>query len=315
MENACNTSNSFVLLGIVEIEGSRFLHCVLCFLTYSFTLFFSLTILFVIWAEQSLHEPMYILIGSLVLNGIFGSSVFMPKMMVDLLKWSNCVSRVGCFTQAFCIGVFPISEISIFTIMAYDTYIAVCHPLRYPTLMTKETVLYLLASCYIINFVLVLIAILLVARLPLCGTQVRGIFCDNMVLVYLSCVDNSINYIYGTVMFSAYLIVCMLLISYSYLQISLVCLRLTSETCKRSVHTLVTHILNFSVFLIGVLFVFIRYRVGRKNSAVLSVFLCLTTFVLPPFLYPLIYGVRTKKLNTKVLCCFKKMNKGVFRKF
>ncbi|OCT56459.1 hypothetical protein XELAEV_18000081mg [Xenopus laevis] len=231
MENACNTSNSFVLLGIVEIEGSRFLHCVLCFLTYSFTLFFSLTILFVIWAEQSLHEPMYI------------------------------------------------------------------------------------RSCYIINFVLVLIAILLVARLPLCGTQVRGIFCDNMVLVYLSCVDNSINYIYGTVMFSAYLIVCMLLISYSYLQISLVCLRLTSETCKRSVHTLVTHILNFSVFLIGVLFVFIRYRVGRKNSAVLSVFLCLTTFVLPPFLYPLIYGVRTKKLNTKVLCCFKKMNKGVFRKF
>ncbi|OCT93409.1 hypothetical protein XELAEV_18016478mg [Xenopus laevis] len=315
MDNACNTSNSFVLLGMVETEGSRFLYCVLCILTYSFTLFFSLTLAFVIWAEQSLHEPMYILIASLVLNGILGSSTFVPKMMIDLLTRSNCISRVGCFTQAFCIGAFPISEICIFTIMAYDTYLAVCHPLRYPTLMTKETVLYLLVSCSIVNYISVLIAILLSARLPLCGTQINSIVCDNMGLVFLSCVDNSINYFYGTVLFSAYLIVCMLLICYSYLQISLVCLRLTSETYKRSVHTLVTHILNFSVFFIGVLFVFIRYRVGRKNSAVLSALLCLTTLVLPPFLNPLIYGMRTKKLNAKVLCCLKKINKGAFHKF
>ncbi|KAE8628130.1 hypothetical protein XENTR_v10007344 [Xenopus tropicalis] len=315
MEHACNTSNSFVLLGILEIEGSRFFYCVLCSLTYILTVFLSLTIAFVIWTEQSLHEPMYILIGSLVLNGIFGSSAFVPKVMIDLLTRSNCISRVGCFAQAFCIGVFPISEISIFTMMAYDTYLAVCHPLRYSTLMTKETALYLLVGFWIMNFFSVLAAILLSARLPLCGTQISGLLCDNTGLVFLSCVDDSINYFYGTVLFSAYLSVCMLLISYSYLQIALVCHRLTSETYKRSVHTLVTHILNFSVFLVGVLFVFIRYRVGRKNSPLLSVLLALTTLVLPPVLNPLIYGVRTKKLNAKVLNRLKKLNKGTFTKF
>uniref|UniRef100_A0A1B8Y8M2 G-protein coupled receptors family 1 profile domain-containing protein n=1 Tax=Xenopus tropicalis TaxID=8364 RepID=A0A1B8Y8M2_XENTR len=313
MEIEFNTSKSFVLLGIEEMERFKYLYCSLLLLIYFFILLFSCTIISVVLLDESLHEPMYTLIASLLLNGIFGSSCVFPKLIADLLISSKEISRVGCFTQKFFAALFVYSEISTFTIMAHDTYLAVGHPLRYPTLMTNSMALKLILGSLIFNIILMLPASVLSARLPLCGTHISNVFCDNPSILYLSCVNDSVSKLYGTINFVGYLILMALLIAHSYLRILLICLKVSKDACRKAIHTLVTHLLNFSIFLIGVLFLFARYRLGATNLPLTyHIILSITGFVFPPFLTPLLYGIRMQTLQTKIIQYLWNVKQSVF---
>ncbi|KAG8430855.1 hypothetical protein GDO86_019863 [Hymenochirus boettgeri] len=254
---------------------------------------------------------MYILIASLVLNGIIGSSSFFPKLIVDLVSSTTVISRDACSIQSFFMLTCACSEISTFTLMAYDTHLAVCHPLRYNSLMTNAVVVNLIAGTFSLNVIIVLIPILLSARLPLCGSKINSIFCDNMSLFVLSCIDNSINKLYGSVIFVSYLITAILIIVYCYIQIFLICIKLSKDASKKATHTVVTHLLNFSIFLTGALFLFIRHRLENLNvPTFLNILLSIAAPVVPPFLTPLIYGLRTKALKIKIICQMQKYMNG-----
>ncbi|OCT56455.1 hypothetical protein XELAEV_18000077mg [Xenopus laevis] len=208
METEFNTSKNFVLLGVEEMERFKYLYFSLLLLTYFFILLFSCTIIFVVVFDESLHEPMYTLIAILLLNGIFGSTCFYPKLITDVLLSSKEISRVGCFTQASSVILFAYCEISTFTIMAHDTYLAVGNPLRYPKLMTNLVVLKLIMGFLIFNIILTLPVPLLSARLLICGSHISNVYCDNPSIFTLSCVDTSLNKLYGNVSFVSYLMGC-----------------------------------------------------------------------------------------------------------
>ncbi|XP_031752111.1 olfactory receptor 51L1-like [Xenopus tropicalis] len=229
-----NISKNFVLLGIEEMERFKYLYCLLFFLIYFFILLFSCTIISVVLLDESLHGPMYTLIAILLLNGIFGSSSIFPKLITDLLLSSKEISHVGCVAQAYTIILFAFCEISTFTIMAHDTYIAVGHPLRYPTLMTNSVALKLIMGSLIFNIILMLPIPILSARLPICGSRISGIFCDNPSILVLSCVDVSLNKLYGNVTLVGYISVMALLIAHSYLRICLICLKISKDASPAS---------------------------------------------------------------------------------
>ncbi|KAE8628141.1 hypothetical protein XENTR_v10007355 [Xenopus tropicalis] len=302
MEIEFNTSKNFVLLGIEEMERFKYLYCSLLLLIYFFILLFSCTIISVVLLDESLHGPMYTLIASLLLNGIFGSSCVFPKLITDLLLSSKEISRVGCFTQASTMILSGYFEISTFTIMAHDTYLAVGNPLRYPTLMTNSVALKLILGSLIFNIILTLPAPLLSARLPICGSQISNVFCDNASILILSCVDTSINKLYGNVSFVSYLTVMALLIAHSYLRILLICLKISKDACRKAIHTLVTHLLNFSIFMGGGLFLFVRYRLGNTNLPLTYyIILSIMGFIFTPLFSPLIYGIRMQTLKVRVI--------------
>uniref|UniRef100_A0A803JMA0 G-protein coupled receptors family 1 profile domain-containing protein n=1 Tax=Xenopus tropicalis TaxID=8364 RepID=A0A803JMA0_XENTR len=170
---------------------------------------------------------MYTLIANLMLTGIFGVSCFLPKLILDLFFSSKVISRAACLIQSFCVTLFAYCEISTFTIMAYDTYLAVCHPLRYAAIMTNRTALRLIAGSLIFSLVIVALLLFLSARLPLCGSHINNFFCDYMSIFILSCVSNPLTKLYGTIVFTAYLTGTMMTIAYSYLRILLVCLKVS----------------------------------------------------------------------------------------
>ncbi|KAE8628140.1 hypothetical protein XENTR_v10007354 [Xenopus tropicalis] len=302
MENELNTSKNFVLLGIEEMERFKYLYCSLLLLIYFFILLFSCTIISVVLLDESLHEPMYTLIASLLLSGIFGSSCVFPKLITDLLLSSKEISRVACFTQTFSVTLFGYFEVSTFTIMAHDTYIAVGNPLRYPTLMTNSVVFKLMMGSLIFTVILTLPVPLLSARLPICGSHIRNVFCDNPSILILSCVDTSMNKLYGNVSFVSYVMVMTLLIAYAYLRIYLICLKISKDASKKAIHTLVTHLLNFSIFMAGGLFLFVRYRLGNTNLP-LTYFTILSImgFIFTPLFSPLIYGIRMQTLKVRII--------------
>ncbi|KAG8430856.1 hypothetical protein GDO86_019864 [Hymenochirus boettgeri] len=311
MDSEFNISTSFTLLGLVEMDGLKYLYSSLSFLIYVLTLLCNLIIVIAVWTEESLHQPMYVLIASLVLNGIIGSSSFFPKLIVDLVSSTTVISRDACFIQSFCLMISAYCEISTFTLMAYDTHLAICHPLRYNSLMSNVVVLNLLVGSFFFNLIIVLIIILLSARLPLCGSQINSIFCDNMSLFILSCVDTSMNKLYGTIIFVSYLVTAIIIIVYSYIQIFLVCIKVSKDAGKKATHTVVTHLLNFSIFLTGALFIFIRYRLENTHIPIfIHILLSITALLFPPFLTPLIYGLRTKALKIKIMCLLHKYMNG-----
>ncbi|KAG8431672.1 hypothetical protein GDO86_020525 [Hymenochirus boettgeri] len=302
MEIAFNTSTSFVLLGIVEMEKLKVLFIPLSLTIYLLVLLFNTTIIYVVLLDESLHRPMYTLIAFLLLNGMFESSTIFPKLVVDLLLSSEAISRVGCFAQTFFVTLFAYCEISTFTIMAYDMYVAVFHPLQYPTLITNSLALKLISGSLVFNISLILSGLFLSASIPICGSHVKNVFCDNMSILNLSCVDSSVSRLYGMVHFTIYLIFTVIVITYSYMRILQICLKVSEDACRKAIHTLVTHLLNFSFFLITVLFIFIRYRLADTNlPLVCHIILSIAGLVLPPLLSPLVYGIRTQTLKRKVV--------------
>ncbi|KAM9319768.1 olfactory receptor 51B5-like [Gastrophryne carolinensis] len=302
MENVFNISHNFVLLGVVEMKKHKYLYLSFSSIFFLFILVMNGILVFVVMEERSLHEPMYILIASLLFNEIFGCSSFYPKLLADLASSSDALAINNCRFQSILLLTFSLFEMTVFTVMAFDRYLAVCFPLRYAALMTNGRVIKSIVVAWAAGFILSSIMVFLGWNLPLCGDKISNVFCDNMSMVILACVDASVSRMYSAVLITFYLIVTVLVTLFSYLRIFIVCLRLAKESRQKAMHTLVTHILNFFIFLMGFLFVFLRFRLEKITIPIMAhVFLTVSQFLFPPLLNPLIYGIRTHALKIKAV--------------
>ncbi|KAF7664783.1 hypothetical protein LDENG_00166190, partial [Lucifuga dentata] len=100
----------------------------------------NVTVIVMIFVDKSLHEPMYIFLCNLCINGLYGTAGFYPVLLNDLLSPSHLISHAGCFLQGFVIHSSAATDFSILALMAYDRYVAICRPLMYHSVMTKQRV-------------------------------------------------------------------------------------------------------------------------------------------------------------------------------
>ncbi|KAM3936243.1 olfactory receptor 52K1-like [Leptodactylus fuscus] len=308
MENMSQVTTSFVLLGVVEMENFRYLYSIIAAVVYLTTMTICCLILYVVWTEVTLHEPMYIFICNLVFNGMFGSSTFLPKLIVDLLSRSRTITIYGCLIQSFFLHSFAAVEVFTFTIMAHDRYLAVGQPLRYSTLMTNDKAIKFLGVNWSTAFTVVFIPVIMTAYLPLCGANLNNVFCENMSLIKLACGDASVNNIFGAVEAFLIDISCLLIIIYCYIRTFIICLRISKEAGQKAIQTLVTHLLAFSTFMIASFFILLRYRInGGSISLSAHVFITIIGLMTPITVNPIIYGIRTEALKVKILQKFQKM--------
>ncbi|KAM3936232.1 olfactory receptor-like protein DTMT [Leptodactylus fuscus] len=189
--------DDYVLLGLKEMEHLKYFYSAFALVIYFITIFLGTLIVYVVWTEQSLHEPMYIFICNLVWNVMVGSSALFPKLAIDLITGSSTISLSGCLTQAFFIQSFAFMEISTLTIMAYDRYLAVGFPLRYHFLMTNKKALLSLVIMWLVVLIGRLVGVMLVAKLTLCGNSIHNVFCETVSLIRLACISTAMNDLYG----------------------------------------------------------------------------------------------------------------------
>ncbi|XP_073473908.1 olfactory receptor 51E1-like [Aquarana catesbeiana] len=307
-KNVSANITNFVLVGLIEIESFRYVCAVLAFTLFSVTLFMTSMIVYIIWTEKSLHEPMYILICMLVINVMLGNLSFFPKLAIDLLSGCSTISLTGCLCQSFCLQLYAWVEMFTFTVMAYDRYLAVGHPLRYHTLMTNFTTQKISLVIYVFNVVKVGVSVLLTSKLTFCGVNINNVFCEIVSLQPLACSDITINVIYGNTWTLLDSISCLLVIVYSYIRTVIICLKLSAESSQKAIHTLMTHILAFSIYGVTLLFVNFRNRLNRGSASTkLDVIIPLIGTGIATSVNPLIYGIRTKALRKKILCNLQKM--------
>lgn len=272
---------------------------------YSSLLFSNIGVLLLIITEKTLHQPMYILFCNLSVNDIVGNTVLLPRMMAHMVSTEWLITYSQCVAQAFHSHTFGSAAHMILVIMAIDRYIAICHPMRYSSVMTTRAVIGLSVTAWGVSLLLVSILIGLTVRLSRCRSVIKNAYCDNASLFKLSCDDVSINNIYG-LFFTVLLFSCSMGgIAVTYFRIALVCwIKKNKELNNRAMQTCASHlvlylIMLWSGFLTIILHRFPNYPDLRKIAYVLF-------HVVPANLNPIIYGMQTQLLRERIIHILKR---------
>lgn len=177
----------FILLGIPHTEGLETMLFVLFLSFYIFTLLGNLLILLAIVSSTRLHTPMYFFLGKLSIFDIFFPSVSSPKMLLYLSGNSRTISYAGCVSQLFFYHFLGCTECFLYTVMAYDRFVAICYPLRYTIIMSHRVCAILAMGTSLFGCIQATFLTTLTFQLPYCGpSDVDYYFCDIPVMLKLA---------------------------------------------------------------------------------------------------------------------------------
>jgi len=290
----------FSLQGLNHTQTTRQLYFAAALLLYSLTVLANLTVVLVVAVERSLHQPMYVLLCNLCVNGLYGASSFYPKLLYDLLADAHRISYAGCLGQIFAVYSYVFCEYTNLAVMAYDRYVAICLPLRYHRIMTRRRVGQLLALTWGFTLLESLVGVVLTSRLPLCSRNIDKMYCTNWEVVKLSCADTTANNIYGFLLMVSHLAQ-VLLIMVSYGHIVRAC-RSSKASRSKFFQTCLPHLTTLSVFTLSLVFEFMFARYGGgEGLGTLSNLMAAEFLVVPPLVNPLVYGLNLQRIHGQVL--------------
>ncbi|XP_069495707.1 olfactory receptor 52K1-like [Ambystoma mexicanum] len=300
------TPSSLVLVGIPGLEAYHIWFAAPLLFMYIVTLVGNCFLLLSVKTLRSLHKPMYLLISLLSFSDMVLSSSILPKMLA--IFWLNDVeiSFAACLIQMFLINVFAAVESGILTAMAIDRYIAVCHPLRYSTIITNSLIPKIAAVCLSRAVIAVLPEPLLAIRVPFCSRSIVHSFCEHIAVVKLSCTNISLNSAYGVGVTLAVGAMDLPSIFVSYFLILRAVLNLPHKDRFKAFSTCISHICVMSLFYIPILFSLSLHRLNTNIPPYVHIIVVNAYLLLPPVANPLIYGARMAEIRHGVLQLFQK---------
>ncbi|XP_033474137.2 olfactory receptor 2A7-like [Epinephelus lanceolatus] len=292
----------FALSGLNETMNHRAVLFSLTLLCYLFILLVNVTLIVTIILDKNLHEPMYILLCMFCMNGLYGTAGFYPKFLWDLLSPVHVISYAGCPVQALVMYSFACSDLSILAVMAYDRYVAICRPLVYHCIMSKQRLLMLVCFSWLAPFCIIGTNIILTSRLKLCSSFIARLFCVNWIIVSLACfpADTVVNNIVAYITIIIYVFHGVFIV-WSYMYLIKTCVN-SIENRAKFMQTCVPHLTSLLIFLGTILLDIMHIRYGSKDlPQTLQNFIAIEFLIIPPIMNPLIYGFKLTKIRNRVL--------------
>ncbi|XP_025314187.1 olfactory receptor 7G1-like [Canis lupus baileyi] len=289
--------SEFLLMEVTEDPKLKPLLFVLFLSIYLVTILGNLLIILAVICDSHLHTPMYFFLSNLSFTDICLSTTTIPKMLVNIQAEDQSITYTGCLTQIYFILAFGGLESFLLSVMAYDRYVAICHPLRYTVIMNSHLcgLLILLSLC--INIGDALMHSLMVLQLSFCtDLEIPLFFCEVVQVIKLACSDTLINNIliyFATSVFGA-IPVCGIIFSYTQIVSSV--LRIPSTGGKyKAFSTCGSHLSVVSLFYGTGLGVYISSALtsSSRNTAVVSVMYT----VVPQMMNPFIYSLRNRDMK------------------
>uniref|UniRef100_A0A8C2WA19 Olfactory receptor n=2 Tax=Chinchilla lanigera TaxID=34839 RepID=A0A8C2WA19_CHILA len=290
-------ASEFLLKGFSGYPALEHLLFPLCLAMYLVTLLGNMAIVAVSALDARLHTPMYFFLGNLSILDICYTSTFVPLMLVHLLSSQKTISFIGCAIQ-MCLSLSTGStECLLLAIMAYDRYLAICRPLRYPMLMSHQLCLLLAGAAWALCLIKSATETVIAMKQPFCGHRVVSHFtCEILAVLKLACGDTSVSEAFLLVGAILLLPVPLALICLSYALILATVLRVPSAAGRRKAFS--TCSAHLAVVLLFYSTVISMYMKPKSKEAHISdeVFTVLYA-VVTPMLNPVIYSLRNKEVK------------------
>nr|XP_002722963.2 putative gustatory receptor clone PTE03 [Oryctolagus cuniculus] len=287
----------FLLLGLSEDPGLQPLLFVLFLSMYLVTVLGNLLIILAISSDSHLHSPMYFFLCNLSSIDICFSTTTVPKMLVNIQRHSKAISYAGCLSQAFFVLLFAGLENFLLAAMAYDRYVAICHPLRYTAIMRPHLCALLILLALSLSTADALLHSLMALRLSFClDWEIHHFFCELDQLLRLACSDTFLNNLLVYSVTSLLGGVPLLGIIFSYVHIVSSILRVPSAGGRhKAFSTCGSHLSVVSLFYGTGFGVYISSALTDASSKTAAASVMYT--VVPPMLNPFIYSLRNQDMK------------------
>ncbi|CAN2388182.1 Olfactory receptor [Pristimantis euphronides] len=299
--NKSTTVTEFILVGFPTLYRYGPLLFIGLLLVYILIISGNVTIFIVVRLNSHLHTPMYFFISILSFLEIWYTAVTIPKMLINLVVAKKSIHFNSCLLQTYFFHSLGASECYLLTTMAYDRYLAICHPLHYPSIMTSTVTTKLVAICFTLGFLCPITEVMLISRLPFCGNnEIQHIFCDFPPLLNLACTDTSINVIVDFVINSFIILVTFTFIMISYVRIIIAILKIrTSVGRMKAFSTCGAHLTVVILFFTCIVFIigFMYIRVTESYSVDFDRVMGLIYVIFTPLANPIIYGLRNQEIK------------------
>ncbi|XP_003422670.2 olfactory receptor-like protein OLF1 [Loxodonta africana] len=287
----------FVLLGFPACPELQIVLFLVFLMLYGVILMGNIGLIMLIRIDSRLQTPMYFFLSNLSFVDLCYSSVIVPKMLVNFLSENKSISYYGCALQFYFFCTFADTESFILAAMAYDRYVAICNPLLYTVVMSRDTCVWLIVLSYIGGNISSLVHTSFAFILKYCDKNViNHFFCDLPPLLKLSCTDTSVNEWLLSTYGSSMEIICFIIIVIAYYFILLSVLKTRSSSGrKKAFSTCASHLTSVVIYQGTLLFIYSRPSSLYSPNAnkIISMFY---TIVIP-VLNPLIYGLRNKDVK------------------
>ncbi|XP_051692228.2 olfactory receptor 1F1-like [Oryctolagus cuniculus] len=289
--------SEFLLLGLSRQPQQRQLLFVLFLSMYLATVLGNLLIVLAISTDSRLHTPMYFFLSNLSFVDVCFSSTTVPKMLANHALGSQAISYSGCLTQMYFLFMFVDMDNFLLAVMAYDRFVAVCHPLHYTTKMTRQLCVLLVVGSWVIANLNSLLHTLLMARLSFCGDNaIPHFFCDVTPLLKLSCSDTRLNEAMILTEGALVMIAPFVCILASYAHITCAVLRVPSTRGRwKAFSTCGSHLAVVSLFYGTIIAVY--FSPSSSHSAEKDTAATVLYTVVTPMLNPFIYSLRNRDLK------------------
>uniref|UniRef100_G3TQA1 G-protein coupled receptors family 1 profile domain-containing protein n=1 Tax=Loxodonta africana TaxID=9785 RepID=G3TQA1_LOXAF len=294
MEVVIQNSTDFILLGLITHPlFPEFIFAVVLFI-FVVAVTTNVVMILLIHVDSRLHSPMYFLLRQLSIMDTVYICITVPKMLQDLLSKEKNISFLGCAVQIVLYLTLIGGKFFLLGLMAYDRYVAVCNPLRYPVLMNRRICLFMVIGSWVGGSLDGFMLTPVTMSFPFCGSrEINHFFCEIPAVLKLSCMDTSL---YETLMYSCCVLMLLIpitIISVSYTRILITVHRMNSaEGWPKAFATCSSHIMVVSIFYGAAFYTNMlphSYHTPEKDKVVSAFYTILT-----PMLNPLIYSLRNK---------------------
>ncbi|XP_030401179.1 olfactory receptor 52M1-like [Gopherus evgoodei] len=296
-------TSTFILLGIPGLEAAHVWISILFCTMYTIAVLGNFIIPFIVKREPSLHGPMNYFLCMLAVTDLVLSTSTLPKMLAIFWFNSREIDFSACLTQLYFIHCFSAMESGIFVAMAFDHYVAICHPLRHSITLTNPVVAKTGVAVVLRGIMLILPYPLLARQWPYCRTNtIPHSYCEHIAMVKLACTDISISSYYS--LSAAFFVIGLdvFFITMSYTQILRTIFSLPTKDARlKTFGTCGSHLCAILAFYFPTLFSSLLHRFGHNVSLHLHILIANMYLLVPPMLNPIIYGMRTKQIRDRLL--------------
>nr|XP_025734093.1 putative olfactory receptor 5AK3 [Callorhinus ursinus] len=287
----------FILLGFAGQCKSWHILFIVFLVIYVATLVGNMGMILLIKIDSCLHTPMYFFLQHLAFVDLCYTSAITPKMLQNFVETEQSISFIGCMVQLLVYGAFATTDCYILAAMAVDRYVAICNPLRYPTVMSQTVCVQLLVGSYFIGFLNASVNTSFTFSLNFCkSNKINHFFCDEPPLLALSCSNIDFNIMLVTVFVGFNLMFTVQVVIFSCIHILAAILKISSAAGrKKAFSTCISHLTAITVFYGTLSYMYLHHgtKESQEQEKVASVFYG----IMIPMVNPLIYSLRNQDVK------------------